>query len=216
MHQKCTGTKILVFFVVYIPLLTGFIHKGSSFCYVFHKYLKRKVFSMAKQFKDYLNEGQKVEEAVVDQLTRLLPGYKIVHTPQDNDLDRYIYSLIDVVVMKGDRILFGIECKYGEQKYQRCLQKNGWDGDYNTPLNRSSLHKYKEAGYPVYLININRWCHKVFVADLPTILKSPNDAGKNVKVSGEVIYNVDSRTWMTYEGKINLSSIIKDIIKKEL
>ena len=171
---------------------------------------------MVKKFEDYLMEGQKVEEAVVDQLTRLLPGYKIVHTPQDNDLDRYIYSLIDVVVMKDDRILFGIECKYGKEKLRNCKLVNGWDGDYNTPLNRSSLHKYKEAGFPVYILNINSWCHKVFVADLPTILNSPHDRGQNIKKSGEERYNIDSRTWMTYEGKISLSTILTDIIKKEL
>jgi len=163
-----------------------------------------------------LAEGQKIELAVVNHLQELLPDYKIIHTPQDNDIDRYIYSLVDVVVIKDDRILFGIECKYGEEKYQKCLVKNGWDGDYNTPINRSSLHKYKEAGYPVYLININQFCHKAFAADLPTILGSPNDAGKNVKKSGEVIYNVDSRTWMVYEDKFRLSDILSDIIKKEL
>lgn len=169
-----------------------------------------------KSFKKNLAEGQKIENAVVDQLRELLPGYSIIHTPQDNEIDRYIYSLVDVVVVKGGRILFGVECKYGEEKYQKCLVKNGWDGDYNTPINRSSLHKYKEAGYPVYLININRWCHKAFAADLSTILNSPNDAGKNVKESGEVIYNVDSRSWMVYEDDFNLTDILADIIKKEL
>lgn len=167
-------------------------------------------------FLQKLSEGQKIERAVVDHLTSLLPDCKIFQTPQDNEIDRYIYSLVDVVVMKGDHILFGIECKYGEEKYQKCLQKNGWDGDYNTPINRSSLHKYKEADYPVYLININRWCHRAFCADLPTILSSPNDAGRNIKKSGEVIYNVDSRSWMTYEDRFTLTDILSDIIRKEL
>lgn len=167
-------------------------------------------------FRTNLSEGQQIELAVVDHLTTLLPDCKVFQTPQDNEIDRYIYSLVDVVVMKDDHILFGIECKYGEEKYQKCLIKNGWDGDYNTPINRSSLHKYKEADYPVYLININRWCHKAFAADLKTILGSPNDAGRNIKKSGEVIYNVDSRSWMTYEGQFRLTDILKDIIRKEL
>ena len=169
-----------------------------------------------RTFRQKLDVGHILENAVVEHLTRLLPDYRTFQTAQDNEIDRYIYSLVDVVVMKGDHIVFGIECKLGEEKYIKCLQKNGWDGDYNTPINRSSLHKYKQAYYPVYLININRWCHKAFCADLNTILGSPNDAGRNIKKSGEVIYNVDSRSWMTYEGDFSIDDILKDIIRKEL
>lgn len=168
------------------------------------------------EFVQKLTEGQKIELAVVDHLKKLLPGYKVIHTPQDNDIDRYIYSLIDVVVVKDDHIVLGVECKYGKEKYQKCLQKNGWDGDYNTPLNRSSLHRYKEATFPVWVININEFCHKAFAADLKTILSSPNDYGRNIKKSGEVIYNVDSRSWRRYEGDFDLTTILTDIIKEEI
>ena len=168
------------------------------------------------EFVQKLTEGQRIELAVVDHLKELLPGYKVIHTPQDNDIDRYIYSLIDVVVVKDDHIVLGVECKYGKEKYQKCLQKNGWDGDYNTPLNRSSLHRYKEATFPVWVININEFCHKAFAADLKTILSSPNDYGRNIKKSGEVIYNVDSRSWRRYEGDFDLTTILTDIIKEEI
>lgn len=167
-------------------------------------------------FLQKLTEGQKLEQAVVITLKKLLPDYQVVHTPQDNDIDRYIYSLIDVVVEKDGRILFGIECKYGKEKLRNCLAVNGWDGDYNTVINQSSLHKYKEAYFPVYVLNYNQFCHKVFTADLKTLLGSPNDAGKYVKKSGEIRYNVDSRSWNTYEGKLDMTDILSDIIKKEL
>lgn len=167
-----------------------------------------------EDFLQKLTEGQKLEEDVVDELQRLLPGYKVFQTPQDNEIDRYIYKLIDVVVEKDDHILFGIECKYGKEKLRNCKDVNGWDGDYNTVLNRHSLHNYKEAYFPVYILNYNEFCDKAFTADLPTILKSGNDAGRYVKSSGEVRYNVDSRTWNTYDG-LDLTRILTDILRKE-
>ena len=170
---------------------------------------------MKTEFNETLKEGQVLEEAVVRKLRELLPDYDVVHTVQDNEIDRYRYSLIDVVVSFGDHILFGIECKIGFEKYLSCQVQNGWDGDYNTPINDSSLKKYKEAQFPVYLLNINTWCHRAFWADLKTILFSPNDAGKNHKKSGVIIYNVDSRGWKGYEGSFTLTTILKDIMKKE-
>lgn len=165
-------------------------------------------------FLQNLTEGQQLELDVVKELQKLLPGYRVFQTPQDNEIDRYIYSLIDVIVEKGDHIVFGIECKYGKEKLRNCQVVNGWDGDYNTVLNRSSLHKYKDAYFPVWVMNYNEFCNKVFTADLPTVLKSPNDAGKYVKSSGDVRYNVDSRTWNIYDG-LDLTNILTDIIKKE-
>lgn len=167
-------------------------------------------------FKHKLTEGKKVEEAVVKVLQRLLPGYEVINTVQDDRVQRYKYSLIDVVVMQGEHICFGIECKRSEVKYEACLNRCGWDGDYNTPLNHSSLMAYKDAYFPVWIININEFCHKAFAAPLDVVLKSPNDAGMNVKRSGEVIYNNDSRGWNRYEGEFTLADILEDIIKKEL
>lgn len=167
-------------------------------------------------FRHKLTEGQKVEVAVAKTLKTLLPGYEVINTIQDDPVERWKYSLIDVVVMNGENIVFGIECKRSEVKYEACLNRCGWDGDYNTPLNRSSFRKYKEAGFPVWIVNINQFCHKAFAAPLDVILQSPNDAGQNNKMSGEVIYNVDSRGWTVYEGDFVLSDILKDIIKKEL
>ena len=161
-------------------------------------------------------KGKEVESAVCDRLSVLLPTYTTRITEQDPDsLERIEFSLIDVVVLDGNRPVLGIECKRGQEKYQACKNRCGWDGDYNTPLNRSSLHRYKEAQFPVWLININEFCHKAFAAPLSVILESPNDAGMNTKRSGEVIYNVDSRNWNTYEGSFTLTDILKDIIDKE-
>lgn len=167
-------------------------------------------------FRHKLTEGKTVEEAVVKTLRTLLPDYEVINTVQDDPIERFKYSLIDVVVMKGDHIVFGIECKRGETKLQNCMTLNGWDGDYNTPLNNSSLMQYKDAYFPVWIININEFCHKAFAAPLDVVLKSPHDTGRNVKRSGEVIYNNDSRGWTVYEGDFKLSDILKDIIKKEL
>lgn len=173
-------------------------------------------------FEKHLEEGQELELAVVDQLNRLLPDRcRAIQTPQDNEIDRYIYDTIDVVVMKGDHIVFGIECKYGKERYRACQTLNGWSPDFNTPLNRQSLHRYKQAQFPVYLINVNSWCNRMFVADLPTILRSPNDSGRNRKSSGEERYNIDSTKWDQYEyyDKWSLMTPLADIIdkrKKEL
>ena len=121
-------------------------------------------------FEKHLEEGQILEQAVTDQLNRLLPDTcKAINTSQDNSIDRFIYSTVDVVVMKGDHIVFGIECKYGKEKYNACQALNGWDGDYNTPLNEKSVHRYKEAEFPVYVLNVNSWCGKMFTADLKTL-----------------------------------------------
>lgn len=166
-------------------------------------------------FKQKLASGQHIEYAVADHLQQLLPDCKVINTPQDNDIDRFIYSLVDVVVVRNDHILLGIECKYGREKLMNCLKRNGWDGDYNTVINASSLHKYKQATFPVYVMNFNSFCQKVLVADLPTVLNSPNDGGKNIKSSGEVRYNIDSRNWMIYSGDIHLKDILVDILKKE-
>lgn len=173
---------------------------------------------MKTEFNKTLKEGQVLEEAVRKRLRVLLPPcYEVTVTDQRKDsLDRYIYSLCDVRVTKGDHTVLGIECKLGKTKYEACLNRNGWDGDYNTPLNASSLRTYKEANFPFYIVNINQFCHKAFAARLDKVLKSPNDAGKNVKVSGEVIYNIDSRDWMTWEGDFNLTDILMRIIGREL
>ena len=167
-------------------------------------------------FRHKLAVGKTVEEAVAKTLRTLLPGYEVINTDQSDPIERFKYSLVDVVVMKGDHVCFGIECKRGDTKLLNCKKQNGWDGDYNTPLNNSSLMKYKEAYFPVWIININEFCHKAFAAPLDVVLKSPHDTGKNVKWSGEVIYNNDSRGWTVYEGDFKLSDILKNIIKKEL
>lgn len=167
-------------------------------------------------FSQKLAEGQIIEAAVKSHLQRLLPGYTIKNVDQNKDsLEREEFSLVDVVVMKGDHPVLGIECKRSETKFRKCLEINGWDGDYNTPLNNTSLRKYKESQFPFWVININQFCHKAFAAKLDTILTSRHDSGQR-KPSGVIIYNLDSSTWMTYEDDFKLSTILEDIIKKEL
>lgn len=169
-----------------------------------------------KSFKKNLAEGQLIENAVKNHLQKLLPDYTIKCVDQDNSsLEREEFSLVDVVVLKGDHPVLGIECKRSETKYIKCDQINGWDGDYNTPLNNTSLRKYKESQFPFWVININEFCHKAFAANLDTILNSRHDQGHR-KPSGVIIYNMDSSTWKTYEDDFNLTDILTDIIKKEL
>lgn len=157
-----------------------------------------------------------MEEAVKSRLTSLLPGYEVRVTDQDrSSLERYIYSLVDVIVLKDGSPVLGVECKMGETKYESCKNRNGWDGDFNTPLNNTSLKEYKEAEFPVYVVNINTFCHRAFAADIPTILASPNDAGKNQKGSGVIIYNVDSSKWLSWYGNFTLSDILTDIVRRE-
>ena len=166
------------------------------------------------QFEKNLKEGQKVEEAVRDHIEKMLPDCKVFISKQDDDLERMIYSLVDVVVMKDSKVVLGIECKLSRKKYRYCLRHNGWDGDWNTPLNNTSLRKYREARFPFYVVNINEFCHKAYAADIPTILGSR--FGKEIrKKSGVLIENIDSHTWMVYEGKFSLTDILTDILKKE-
>lgn len=167
-------------------------------------------------FLQKLSEGQFIEKAVRDRLQDLLPGYTVRCTDQDTrSLEREEFFLVDVIVLKGDHPVLGIECKRSETKFRKCMEINGWDGDYNTPLNNTSLRKYKESQFPFWVININQFCHKAFAADLDTILKSRHDYGQKKK-SGVIIYNIDSSTWMTYEDKFKLTDILSDIIRKEL
>lgn len=167
-------------------------------------------------FKSKLANGQLFEVSVVRHLQALLPQFKVRTTNQESDsLEREEFSLVDVVVLDGNHPVLGIECKRSSTKFRKCLQINGWDGDYNTPLNNTSLRKYKESQFPFYVININQFCHKAFAADIKTILQSRHDQGQ-VKPSGVIIYNLDSSNWMVYEGEFKLTDILKDIIKKEL
>lgn len=169
----------------------------------------------ADTFRSKLANGQLFEASVVRHLQELLPRYTVRGTIQDPDsLEREEFSLVDVIVLQGDRPILGIECKRSSTKFRKCLQINGWDGDYNTPLNNTSLRKYKESQFPFYVININQFCHKAFAADIDTILRSRHDNGQK-KPSGVVIWNLDSSGWMVYEGEFKLTDILKDIIKKE-
>ena len=169
----------------------------------------------ADTFRSKLANGQLFEASVVRHLQELLPQYTVRGTIQDRDsLEREEFSLVDVIVLQGDHPVLGIECKRSSTKFRKCLQINGWDGDYNTPLNNTSLRKYKESQFPFYVININQFCHKAFAADIDTILRSRHDNGQK-KPSGVVIWNLDSSNWMVYEGEFKLTDILKDIIKKE-
>lgn len=166
-------------------------------------------------FEHNLVKGQQIEAYVKLWLKRLLPDCEVINTNQEyGSKERDTYHLCDVVVVRDNITILGIECKWSCKKYEQCLDHNGWDGDYNTPLNSSSLQKYKESEFPFYVLNINNFCHKIFTADIPTILSSPKDCSIRKK-TGVVIYNIDSRNWTEYDGDVKLSEIIKDILKKE-
>lgn len=166
-------------------------------------------------FKEKLVKGQQIEVGVKTQLERILPGSEVINTNQEfGSEERDIYHLCDVVVVKDGKTILGIECKRSTTKFHKCKQMNGWDGDYNTPLNSTSLRKYYQSEFPFYVLNINQFCHKVFTADIPTIMMSRRDKGM-VKDSGVIIYNFDSSTWTCYEGDVNLSQVLTDILKKE-
>lgn len=166
-------------------------------------------------FEHNLVKGQQIEVYVKQWLKTLLPDCEVINTNQAlGSIERDKYHLCDVVVVKDGKTVLGIECKRSVKKYEKCLEHNGWDGDYNTPLNSSSLQKYKESEFPFYVLNINQFCHKIFIADIPTIINSPKDCSIRKK-TGVVIYNIDSSTWKEYNGDVKLSEIIKDILKKE-
>lgn len=170
---------------------------------------------MEYNFNDNLNEGRRLEESVKTHLSLLLPSFDVQVTDQTDQIERIKWSLVDVVVKKDGHPVLGVECKLSETKYEACMARNGWDGDFNTPLNDSSLREYKKSPFPFYVVNINTWCHRAFAADIPTILSSPNDAGMNRKKSGVVIYNIDSSSWMSWEGDFKVTDILSDIIRKE-
>lgn len=157
-------------------------------------------------FYEKLEKGQKLEKSVFETIKEL--GYEVIMTDQrPGSPERQKYHLCDVVIL--DR-LWGIECKLSTEKYKKCKEHNGWDGDFNTPLNESSIMEYNRADFPIYLLNINVFCRKAFwikVSDLP---KCRHDMG--IKKGGERVINYDSSSWNSYEGDFNIRDIIKDIL----
>lgn len=165
-------------------------------------------------FSKNLSEGQLIEVNVVKQLQHLCPGCEIKNTNQDKGAEeRDIYHLCDVVIIKDGKTVLGIECKRSMEKFYSCEEKYGWDGDYNTPLNNTSIRKYRDAEFPFYILNINQFCHKIFTADIMTVLKSRSACVR--KDNGVIIYNYDSTNWNEYSGNVHLSEVLQDILKKE-
>lgn len=166
-------------------------------------------------FKQKLAKGQLIEVSVMNHLTRLLPDCKVINTNQEwGSQERDIYHLCDVVVERDGKPVLGIECKRSIHKFNKCMEICGWDGDWNTPLNSTSLKKYQESEFPFYILNINQFCHRIFTADIDLINQSTHDKGK-VKPSGVIIYNFDSSNWNCYQGNIGIDQVLTDIIKKE-
>lgn len=168
-------------------------------------------------FTANLEEGRMLERAVQKKLSELLPSYRVKMTDQGFDSkERDDYSLVDVVVLNAlEQPVLGVECKLSETKFKNCKKFNGWDGDFNTPINRTSLRKYKSSSFPFYLVNINKFCHRAFAASLQTILASPHDYGVE-KPWGALVYNVDSTNWMNWYEDFTLTDILTDIIRREL
>lgn len=166
-------------------------------------------------FNQKLGKGQVIERGVVKLLHSMMPDCDIKNTNQEwGSAERDEYNLCDCVVIRDGKTILGIECKRSAQKFLKCKEFNGWDGDFNTPLNNTSIKKYEESDFPFYVLNINEFCHKAFAADIKTISKSNHDKGIR-KPSGVVIYNYDSSDWMVYEETFTVRQILSDIMKKE-
>ena len=166
-------------------------------------------------FRSKLEKGQLIESGVCHILSRIFPDCVVKNTQQEfGSKDRDDYKLCDCVVIRNGVTILGIECKRSKEKFRKCMEFNGWDGDYNTPLNNTSIRKYKESDFPFYVLNVNEFCHKVFAADIHTIMKSRHDNGQK-KPSGTIIYNFDSSSWMTYTGDFKIQDVLTDIARKE-
>lgn len=171
-------------------------------------------FNGYSQFDAKLLTGNKLEALVEEILQVHLPsGYTAKCTPQDPGCpEREEYNLCDVVVFKDGIPVFGVECKVGEEKFWRCKDFFGWDGDYNTPLNGSSLNEYKVAKFPFYVLNGNTWCGLLMAARMDEVLATPH-SGMRVDYKGNPIYNFDCRKW--HKSK-SINSMLKYIISKEI
>lgn len=166
-------------------------------------------------FVKKLENGQVVEQAICKHLRTLLPDCEVRITEQSfgaSDRDRY--SLVDVIVLKDNQPILGIESKRSSTPFRKCKDFCGWESRYNTPLNNTSIRKYQESTFPFYILNINQFAHMAFTADIHTILESDHDLGQK-KPSGVIIYNYNSSSWMTYRGQFKLTQILQDILKKE-
>lgn len=171
-------------------------------------------FNGYSQFDAKLLTGNKLEALVKVKLEELLPsGYTVKNTPQDPGCpEREQFNLCDVVVFKDGTPVFGVECKVGEEKFRKCEDFFGWDGDYNTPLNGSSLNEYKVAAFPFYVLNGNTWCGLLMAARMDEVLATPH-SGMRVDYKGNPIYNFDCRKW--HQSK-SINNMLKYIISKEL
>ena len=166
-----------------------------------------------KNFDTNLKKGQKVEESVRDLSQKLLPDCKVFVTDQSDPIERIKYNLVDVVVQKDGHTVLGIECKRNRTKWGICYKLNGWSGNWNTPINVTSWDQYLQAQFPVYIINIQEFAKKAYMADLDTVKNSK--FGVDWRVEGRDVHNIDSHTWKVYEGNFTLTDILSDIFRRE-
>lgn len=166
-----------------------------------------------KDFEGNLKKGQKVEESVRDLSQKMLPDCKVFVTDQSDPIERIKYNLVDVVVQKDGHTVLGIECKRNNKKMYASWKINGWSGDWNTPINKTSWDQYLQAQFPVYIINIQEFAKKAYMADLDTVKNSK--FGPDQRVGVRDVYNIDSHTWKVYEGKFTLTDILSDIFRRE-
>lgn len=167
-------------------------------------------------FEQKLKVGQKVEKGILDLLTTILPvGYEVVNTDQTRgSTQRNDYSLIDVVILKDGQPVLGIECKRSQTELRQCWKMNNWSPLHNTVINGSSLRKYQEAKFPYWIINVQEWAHRIYAAHKNMVLNS-RCGPKIYKKSGGYMMNICSETWYEYKGDVKMSTVLKDILKKE-
>lgn len=173
--------------------------------------------NLTDSFSDKLKEGKVIEDAVYATLDQILPEhYSVKMTDQSPGAkERKLYNLVDVVVFYKKCPIVGIECKYSETPFRYCQKINGWSPDLNTPINDTSLRKYRLSNFPYYVLNVNKFAHKILVADSHTLFNSRFSRPQAKPDSlTTVIWNICGETWDIYEDDVKLSDILKDILRK--
>lgn len=159
-----------------------------------------------------LEEGQHFEKQVCAVLQKLLPDCKVINTEQTPGTDeRERYHTCDVVVIRDDKVILGIECKEGRVPYRKA--ERWWGSKYNTPINDKSLINYSKVDFPMWVINNQVFANFYLAQSIDEILNTPSDhcydEWKQVGRSKIKVWNFDSRDWLC---KSRLEDIIKMIV----
>lgn len=146
-------------------------------------------------FSNNLKSGERLELALKKTLQEYLPDNDIIITPQNLKDRKPELGIVDILVRDKDKkILFGVECKLGETKFQACKKYNGWDGDYNCPINKTSFATYRTYSYPVFLFNLQSWTKELQV-ELISSIERQNPEVRKVDYKRTDILNFCTYYW---------------------